>query len=613
MTSQLQDDRGAMMVMAVFVAIILVGLVYHVAGLGGASLEQQIMQDGADATAFSAATVNARGMNIIALLNLIMVALLTILVALRLVQAILVVVVVILTVACAFPPHAGCALVAPVEMAQHEVKAVADGYQKVAKVLIKALAKAEDAINVVVPLIALGEGIYVSTNKPYSQVATGGVVWPVFDGLPTKKGEYSELCKRAGKNITVPIELILPPGVGDFVGDTLGGLIGELTETFSFYFCGDDGAGGTPDKPKKKTLKKQVGYPPGRDENSKMRNCMSESASLHPSEGNGRCYSDSCRTCARLGCEFCFDAMRNNSSYKRGMWTVVENHWVEWTDPDGTMVKLVARDEVRDKWSSKEIKGNPCGHKDNPEPGKYENSGCGGYSHAWGHFPADTDPDLVPEIDEYFPRAICQRIAEEEVTDSSDIYYYQQKRQEKKYKVLEFSETPQMFLKKQIIYVALTSCTVVEEIDVEAQGEPMIGPGENKDDLAPRVLDEERFPDDAEMTSILWGKRRAGRRLKGVGIGAKTGGGGKSFSDRFGFAAAEYYSQNSDKESMWHMQWLSRLIRFQLTDDSEDGDSTSGQDQTKNNKKGREMMNQAMDSITSKLGGGVSIDDYLLH
>ncbi len=613
MTSRLRDDRGALMVMAVFVAIILVGLVYHVAGLGGASLEQQIMQDAADATAFSAATVNARGMNIIAMLNLIMVALLTILVALRLVQAILTVVVVILTVACAFPPYAGCALIPPVEVLQVDITEAADAYQEIAKGIIKGLAKAEDVINEVVPLIALGEGIYVSTSDPYSQVATGGVVWPIFDGLPTKKGEYAELCKRAGENITVPIELILPPGIDDFVGSTLGDLIGELTETFSSYFCGDDGSGGTPDKPEKKTLSKQVGYPPGLDEHSELRSCMSESASLHPDEGDGRCGGPSCRKCARLGCEFCFDAMQNNNSYKRGMWTVIKNHWAQWIEPDGTVVKVVAQDGIRDKWSSEENTGNPCNHEDNPGPGKYENSVCSGYIHAWGHFPDDTDPDRVPEIDEYFPRPICQRVAEEEITDSSDIYYYLQKRQETEYKVLEFSETPQMFLKKQTIYAAMTSCTVEEKIDVEAEGESMIGPDDNKDDLAPRVLDEERFPDDAEMMSILIGERRAGRRLKGVRIGAKTGGGSDSSSNRFGFAAADYYSQNSDKESMWHMQWLSRLIRFQLTEDSEGGGSASGQDQIDNNKQGQEMMNQALDSITGKLGGGVSIDDYLLH
>ncbi len=97
------NNAGAVMVMALFVAMGLVGLVYHVSGIGQATLEQQIMQDAADATAFSAATVNARGMNILALLNLIMVACLTILIALRLVQALIIIATATLAVCCAIP------------------------------------------------------------------------------------------------------------------------------------------------------------------------------------------------------------------------------------------------------------------------------------------------------------------------------------------------------------------------------------------------------------------------------------------------------------------------------------------------------------------------------
>ena len=50
-----KNQSGAIMVMATFVAIFMVAVVYHVAGVGGAVLEQQVMQDAADATTFSAA------------------------------------------------------------------------------------------------------------------------------------------------------------------------------------------------------------------------------------------------------------------------------------------------------------------------------------------------------------------------------------------------------------------------------------------------------------------------------------------------------------------------------------------------------------------------------
>ncbi len=133
-----------------------------------------------------------------------------------------------------------------------------------------------------------------------------------------------------------------------------------------------------------------------------------------------------------------------------------------------------------------------------------------------------------------------------------------------------------MTLKKQVLYIALSSCVIEEEIRVVAQGDPLVDQGENSDDLAPGVLDESRFPDEAKMTSVLWGTRQAGGRLKAVSIAAKEGAKGIIGKTRFSFAAAEYHSQNKDSEAMWQMKWLSRLIRFQL-------------------------------------GGGIDVDDYLLH
>lgn len=69
------DQRGAIMVIGIFIATMLVGILYYVWGIGGALLFRERMQDAADASAFSAAVVHARGMNILVLLNIIMCAL----------------------------------------------------------------------------------------------------------------------------------------------------------------------------------------------------------------------------------------------------------------------------------------------------------------------------------------------------------------------------------------------------------------------------------------------------------------------------------------------------------------------------------------------------------
>ncbi len=69
------DQAGATMVMGVFMAVLLVGLIYYVWGIGDAVMFRERMQDASDTAAFSAAVVHARGMNLIALMNMIMAAL----------------------------------------------------------------------------------------------------------------------------------------------------------------------------------------------------------------------------------------------------------------------------------------------------------------------------------------------------------------------------------------------------------------------------------------------------------------------------------------------------------------------------------------------------------
>jgi hypothetical protein len=508
------------------------------------------------------------------------------------------------------PPYAACSLIAPVEVLEQDVDKAADAYEEVAKTLIKALGKAGDVVNEVVPLIALAEGVIVSTGSPYSRVSKGGVVWPIFDGLPTKKGSYGELCQRAGEDITEPIELVLPEGVDEFVGDTLGALIGELTGTFSSYFCGDDGEGGTPERPEKKKRREQVAHPPGRDPDAPMRSCVSEDPGAHPDEASGRCRTAECRRCAAMGCEFCLRAMRKGGDYVRGVWTVVENEWVEWTEPDGAggwrTVRVAAVGDRRDRWSRRTLEGNPCLHPDNPNPGRYDHLACVGYERRWGWDPAASDPDLVPEKSEYWPRPICERRRETEVTGA----------ERDRYLALGGgagwgdADAPETVRVRQTLFVALTSCVVMETVEIGTDEDPLVAPGEDTSDMRPRVLDPERFPDEAQMTSILWGKGAAGRRSRRVGAAVDAAGGGVG-SSRFGFAAAEYYSMDEDEEAMWHMRWLSRLKRFRL--DRSGGQGASGEEQAANNAEGMEMTEAAIDAIGGSLGGGLDVEDYLLH
>lgn len=74
-TDLIENQRGAIMVIGIFIAMMLVGMLYYVWGIGGAVLFRERMNDAADASAFSAGVVHARGMNLLVLINIIMAAL----------------------------------------------------------------------------------------------------------------------------------------------------------------------------------------------------------------------------------------------------------------------------------------------------------------------------------------------------------------------------------------------------------------------------------------------------------------------------------------------------------------------------------------------------------
>src|SRR4051812_31696679 len=83
-----RDTRGAILVIAVFMAVFMVGCLWYLVGVGDAAIYREKMQDGSDAVAFASAVYHARGMNIIVVLNLIMEAALAVLIALKIAEVI---------------------------------------------------------------------------------------------------------------------------------------------------------------------------------------------------------------------------------------------------------------------------------------------------------------------------------------------------------------------------------------------------------------------------------------------------------------------------------------------------------------------------------------------
>ena len=242
-----RDDRGAIMVVGVFMGAFLVGALWYAIGVGDAILYKQRVQDGADAVVFAAAVNHARGMNMIAMINLIMAAILGVLVAVKLLQLVNAIA---NAVSCASSGlslgtcaicDAVCGITSSLES---PIQSTVDAVTQVVKTTLPALSQVEVAIALGMPWVGEGKGvvaaksydapvksgaIVTSSLLPYTPVGNAGQ--PKI-GLPVQEGPYSELCRKAGE--TVGSVAFAPFGsFGSWVGDLVGGLV----STFPAYFC----------------------------------------------------------------------------------------------------------------------------------------------------------------------------------------------------------------------------------------------------------------------------------------------------------------------------------------------------------------------------------------
>jgi hypothetical protein len=165
-----KDDRGAVMVIGVFMSAFLVGCLWYIIGLGDAVVYRQYMQDGADATAYAAAVYQARGMNIIALMNLIMAAVLAVLVALKIAQ---VLITIAMAIACLLSwTGVGAVACGVLKGADSAVKGLIATVTPIVHTVLKGLYIAESAVAVGMPFVA--EFKAISVAKSYGPTVDGG-------------------------------------------------------------------------------------------------------------------------------------------------------------------------------------------------------------------------------------------------------------------------------------------------------------------------------------------------------------------------------------------------------------------------------------------------------
>ncbi|MBN2343621.1 MAG: hypothetical protein JXX29_19390 [Deltaproteobacteria bacterium] len=339
-----QNEQGAVLVMGLFMGIFLVAILYHVIGVGQSAVENELGQSAADSMTYSAAAVKARGMNTIALINLIMATVLAVLVAVRLVEMLLVVAMAVVGVACVVSGGAACGAVVPLAKAEHELHEFSENIEDTVHQILHSLEEVAEVVNHSVPILAEAEAVYISQKegRPVSRI---GAVWPIVDELPTEKGTFEELCEQAGKQVIQVSTFFLPGNLPEKANETIGELLGTMASKFSRYFCG----GGDPPR---NSHRHEVAYP-----TKDHTEC--DNADVMSMLDENTCTTQLCIDCVRAACETCSIRL-GDSKFKQAKWKYEQREWIEKINTSGrTQIVQQWPTTSHTEWTAQ----NPC---DNP-------------------------------------------------------------------------------------------------------------------------------------------------------------------------------------------------------------------------------------------------------
>ncbi|APR84487.1 Hypothetical protein A7982_09836 [Minicystis rosea] len=326
----LKDDRrGAILVAAVFMAVFLVGALWYLVGIGDAAIYREKMQDGSDAVAFASAVYHARGMNIIAILNLIMAAALAVLIAFKIAEIVAFTVAAICAVLCPFTGGATCTIATEAANIGNNLHSnIIPKVQQVVDNILKVSSESQRWVARITPWVGAARGVIVATQ--YSPTVKGGVALslsmvPMGDrlGLPVQEEPFDKLCERAGKMLG-GLAFGWIPGL-----EYIGGLLGKLAGTFPGYFCGSSGGGGnggsaTADQ--KQTVKEQCAEAKkAYDEANKdksgpkktfdMKKCEDDANKQLEMSGGGKAGSGSVGNTGEKTSKMIFSGARNGNDY----------------------------------------------------------------------------------------------------------------------------------------------------------------------------------------------------------------------------------------------------------------------------------------------------------
>jgi hypothetical protein len=148
------DTRGAVLVMGIVMGALLVGALWHIASVGDAIIWRERIQDAADASAFENAVWHARGMNVLAAINIVMSMVLAVLVVWRIALFMVTVALLVSGIFCVLSLGAECPVTATLLQIQQQMLR---NDNRVATTVVRVLGAAraiETVVASVTPLLA---------------------------------------------------------------------------------------------------------------------------------------------------------------------------------------------------------------------------------------------------------------------------------------------------------------------------------------------------------------------------------------------------------------------------------------------------------------------------
>lgn len=234
-----RDEGGAIIVFGLCFAVFVLGMLYYMMGIGSAIYYRERLQDAADASAFGAAVVHARGMNTIALLNMMMAAVLSVLVTLKLIEALIIVAQTIMAVLSIFG-GATASVASSLEVVRGRVHNLADSVKQPIDLALEGLHLVGTVVKVIVP-VGANATVLGEIAKKYDNVSFAVAIPPRLT-LPVEDDSFDYLCKKAavmaGELAMLPLSPVLP----GFIEDGVVKALSSLAQAGSGWFCGDKNA-----------------------------------------------------------------------------------------------------------------------------------------------------------------------------------------------------------------------------------------------------------------------------------------------------------------------------------------------------------------------------------